>query len=81
MVVLSISGPGASLNSLLFVVGPLAAPYFIVKFAIRTGVLAASKTAAAPEVRTARKVLDEGYASGEIGQEEYGRVRRDLETP
>ena len=83
VVVLSISGagPGALLNFLLFAVGPLAALYFIVKSAVRAGVFAASKTAAAPEPRTARKILDERYARGEISGEEYERVRRDLETP
>ena len=83
VVVLSISGagPGALLNFLLFVVGPLFALYFIVKSAVRAGVAVAGKTASAPEFRTAREILDERYARGEIGQEDYERVRRELETP
>ena len=28
--------------------------------------------------RTAREILDERYARGEIGREEYERIRRDL---
>ncbi len=83
VVVLSISGagPGALLNFLLFVVGPLIALYFIVKSAAQAGVAAASKVATAPELRTAREILDARYARGEIGPEDYERVRRDLETP
>ncbi|MDQ3658492.1 MAG: SHOCT domain-containing protein [Actinomycetota bacterium] len=83
VVVLSISGagPGALLSFLLFVVGPLIALYFIVKSAVRAGVAAAGKTASAPEFRTAREILDERYARGEIGPEEYERMRSNLETP
>jgi uncharacterized membrane protein len=74
-------GPGALLSFLLFVVGPLVALYFIVKSAVRAGVVAASKAAAAPELRTAREILDARYARGEIGQEDYEDMRSRLETP
>ena len=74
-------GPGALLSSLLFVVGPLVALYFIVKSAVRAGVVAASKAAAAPELRTAREILDARYARGEIGPEDYEEMRTRLETP
>ncbi len=83
VVVLSIlsAGPGALLNFLLFVVGPLIALSFIVKSAVQAGVAAASKAATEPELRTAREIPDGRYARGEIGPEDYERVRRDLETP
>jgi uncharacterized membrane protein len=74
-------GPGALLSFLLFVVGPLVALYFIVKSAVRAGVVAASKAAATPELRTAREILDARYARGEIGQEDYEDMRSRLETP
>jgi hypothetical protein len=80
VVLLSISGagPGMLLSFLLFVVGPLVALYFIVKSAVRAGVVAASKAVAAPELRTAREILD---ARGEIGPEDYEVMRTRLETP
>lgn len=83
VVVLSVSGagPGALLNSLLFVVGPLIALHFIVKSAVRAGVNAASKAAVTPELRTAREILDARYAGGEIGPDDYQRMRSRLETP
>jgi uncharacterized membrane protein len=83
VVTISISGagPGALLNLLLFVVGPLIALYFIVKSAVQSGVAAASKATTGPELRTAREILDARYASGEIGQEDYEWRRSHLETP
>ena len=74
-------GPGALSSFLLFVVGPLVALYFIVKSAVRAGVVAASKAAATPELRTAREILDARYAGGEIGREDYEEMRTRLETP
>jgi uncharacterized membrane protein len=74
-------GPGALLGFLLFVVGPLVALYFIVKSAVRAGVVAAGKAVATPELRTAREILDTRYASGEIGPEDYEGMRTRLETP
>jgi len=83
VVLLSISGarPGALLNFLLFVVGPLVALYFIVESAVRAGGVAASKAAATPELRTARELLGARYARGEIGPEDYEEMRTRLETP
>ena len=83
VVLLSISGarPGALLNFLLFVVGSLAALYFIVKSAVRAGVAAASKAATTPKLRTARGILDVRYARGESGPEDYERTRTHRETP
>jgi uncharacterized membrane protein len=34
-----------------------------------------------PGRRTAPEILDERYARGEIGRDEYQRVRRDIERP
>jgi uncharacterized membrane protein len=83
VIFLSLVGEGqVALSSfLLFVAGPLVALYFIVKSAVRTGVVAASKAAATPELRTAREILDARYASGEIGREDYEEMRTRLETP
>ncbi len=85
LVVVSLSfvgkGPGALVGFLLFVVAPLVALYFIVKSAVRAGVVAANKAAATPELRTAREILDTRYASGEIGREDYEEMRERLETP
>ena len=74
-------GPGTLSSFLPFVVGPLVALYFIVKNAVRAGVAAASKAVAAPELRTAREILDARYARGEIGPEDYEEMRTRLETP
>ena len=74
-------GPGALSSFLLLVVGPLVALYFIVKSAVRAGVVAANKAAATPELRTAREILAARYASGEIGREDYEEMRTRLETP
>ncbi len=75
------AGPGALLNFLLFVVGPLVALYFIVKSAVRAGLVSASKAAATPEFQTTREILEARYAAGEIGPEDYERMRSHLETP
>ncbi len=74
-------GPGALSSFLLFVVGPLVALYFVVKSAVRAGVVAANRAAATPELRTPREILDARYAGGEIGPEDYEEMRRRLETP
>jgi hypothetical protein len=83
VVFLSISGAGlgALLNFLLFVVGPLVALYFIVKSAVRAGVVAANKAAAMPELRSTPEVLDARYARVEVGPEDYEEMRTRLETP
>ncbi len=81
-VVLSSAGLEALLNILLFVIGPLVAPFLIVKSAVRAGAVVAGKTAAAPELPTAREILHTRYAGGEIGPEDYDKRRRPhLETP
>jgi len=84
VVLLSVSGagPGALLNLLPFVVGPPVALYFVVKSAVRAGVAAAGKVATTPPgLQTAREILDARFARGEIGPEDYGRMRARLETP
>ncbi|HJQ29478.1 MAG TPA: DUF6019 family protein [Rubrobacter sp.] len=57
---------------------PLAALYFIVRWAVRAGVRDAGKMNVEHPPRTPREILDERYARGEIGRDEYERVRRDL---
>jgi len=69
---------------MVFTVLPLAglviALYFVVKWAVATGIRDAGG-GGVDGLRTAREVLDGRYARGEIGPEDYERVRRDLETP
>ncbi len=69
-------------NFLLFVVGPLVALYFIVKSAVRAGVVAASKAAVTFGLQTAGGILGALYSRGEIGPEDHHeRTRTHLETP
>ncbi len=81
VVVLSTIGPG--FGPLLVAVLPLAAMVIALYFVVRWAVAAGIRDAGGGSVggRTAREVLDGRYARGEIGPEDYERVRRDLETP
>jgi uncharacterized membrane protein len=44
------------------------------------GLRDASKRGVERYDRTPREILDERYARGEVGRDEYEHVRRDLET-
>lgn len=82
VVVLSSIGPG--LEPLVLAVLPLAAMVIALYFVIRWSVAAGIRDAGGGSfggTQTAREVLDGRYARGEIGPEDYERVRRDLETP
>ena len=82
VVLLSIFGTSSSglLFVGLFAVLPLIAMYFIVRWAVSAGVRYAGKRTVEQHPRTPREILDERYARGEIGRNEYEQVRRDLET-
>ena len=73
-------GGGELLFYLLYLVPMLLILYFIVRWAVAAGIRDTGGTGF-PGVRTARDILDERYARGEIGPEEYGQVRREIETP
>lgn len=81
VVVVSSIGPG--LGPLVLAVLPLAgmvvALYFVVRWAVAAGIRDAGEGGVGG--LAAKEVLDERYARGEIGPEDYERVRRDLETP
>ncbi|MDQ3318395.1 MAG: DUF6019 family protein [Actinomycetota bacterium] len=80
VVVLSTTGPG--LGVLLFTLLPLAALFIVLYFVVRWAVAAGLRDARADVgTRTAREVLDGRYAWGEIGKEDYERMRSNLETP
>lgn len=83
-VVVVVSGIGPGLGPLLFAALPLIATAIALHFVVRWAVAAGIRDAGGGGVggtRTAREVLDGRYARGEIGPEDYERVRRDLETP
>ncbi|QIN84188.1 hypothetical protein GBA63_17180 [Rubrobacter tropicus] len=82
VVILSMSGAavGALFFYVLYVAAVLAALYLVVRWAVAAGIRDAGGRGLAG-ARTAREILDERYARGEIGPEDYGRARRDLETP
>jgi putative membrane protein len=82
VVFLSISGvqPSGLLFSGLFVILPLVVMYFIVRWAVSSGIRDAGRRTIEQHLRTPREILNERYARGEIGRDEYERVRRDLET-
>ncbi len=79
VVVLSttVPGPGALLMFLL----PPAALFIVLYFVVRCAVAAGLRGAGSGDGRTAREILDARYAGGEIGQEDYERMRSHLETP
>jgi uncharacterized membrane protein len=53
------------------IIGPLVVLYLIIKWAVGSGIRDASKRGVGVQDRTAREILDERYARGEIGREEY----------
>lgn len=75
---------GADPIGLVFValslVLPLVALYFVVRWAVGAGFLDAGPRSTWPGRRYALEILDERYARGEIGREEFQRMRRDLEA-
>ncbi len=62
---------------LLFMAIPLALLFFIIKWAVGSAMKSARSSGT--EGRSARSILDERYARGEIGREEYEGMRRDIE--
>ena len=80
VVVLSttVPGPGARLMFLLPPAALFVVLYFVVRWAVAAGLRDAGGGAGS---RKAREVLDERYARGELGQEDYERMRSRLETP
>ena len=71
---------GIFMVSLLYAI-PILLIVFAVRWAISGGIRdAAKKTETATGQQTARQILDERYARGEIGRDEYEQVRRDIET-
>ncbi len=84
VVVLSttVPGPGALLMFLLPPAALFIVLYFVVRWAVAAGLRDAGVGAGGRTVsRTAREILDARYAGGEIGQEDYERMRSHLETP
>jgi len=82
VVVLSTVGPGLGALSitLLPMAGIFVVLYFVVRWAVRfrdAGFGATTRTG----TLTAREILDARYAGGEIGPEDYERMRSRLETP
>ena len=77
VVVLSIatSGPGALLMVLLPLATLFIGLYFVVRWAVAAGLRDAGDGG-----QTAREILDARYAGGEIGAEDYERMRARLET-
>ena len=83
VVFLSISGiqPLGLLLPGLYVIPPLIAMYFIVRWAVSAGIHDASKKRNIEHhLRTPREILDERYARSEISREDYEQVRQDLQT-
>ena len=83
VVVVSVLGVGAGelLFYLLYLVPTLAVLYLVVRWAVAAGVVDAGKRGAAVDRSGAREILDVRYARGEIGPEDYERMRSHLETP
>jgi putative membrane protein len=79
-VVVVVSSVGPGLGPVLLYLAPLAVTSVVLYFIVRWAV-AAGNAGWSGRVRTAREVLDERYARGEIGAEEHGRMRGRLETP
>jgi putative membrane protein len=84
LLVVFLSTFGAQPSGLLFgallAVLPLIAMYFIVRWVVSAGVRDAGTRTVEQHPSTPREILDERYARGEIGRDEYEQVRRDLET-
>jgi putative membrane protein len=69
-----------SLFAVLMIVLPAIVLYLIIRRAVSGGVRDATERSVERYDRTPRDILDERYARGEIGRDEYERVRRDFET-
>ena len=56
--------------------------YLVIKWAVSSALrnISSSFREAFTASRTAREILDERCASGEIGREEYERMRRDIKA-
>ena len=81
-VVVAASSVGPGLGPLLLAVLPLAAALVVLYIVVRRAVAAGVRDAGLGlGVRTAREVLDERYARGEIGDADHARMRERLETP
>ena len=67
---------------LIFGVLPIVVLYLVIKWAVSSALrsISSSFREAFTVSRTAREILDERYARGEIGREEYGRMRRDIQA-
>jgi putative membrane protein len=67
---------------LIFSVLPIVVLYLVIKWAVSSALrsISSSFREAFTASRTAREILDERYARGEIGREEYGRMRRDIQA-
>ena len=66
---------------LLLYTMPIVLIVFAVRWAMSGGIRdAAKKTGTTPGGQTARQILDERYARGEIGRDEYEQVRQDIEA-
>ena len=83
VIVASVSGAGAGglLFYLLYLVPTLVVLYLVVRWAVAAGVVDAGRRGSTAGRSGAREILDARYAGGEIGAEEYERVRARLETP
>jgi putative membrane protein len=68
--------------SLLPIVVMFVLLYLVIKWAVSSALRNISSTFrdAFTASRTAREILDERYARGEIGREKYEQVRRDIQA-
>ena len=66
--------------TIAMIVLPVVVLYLIIRRAVSGGLRDANESGVAQHPRTPRDILDERYAHGEIGRDEYEQVRRDLET-
>ena len=74
----AVPGPGALLLAVLPPTALFVVLYFVVRWAVASGLRDADKGGG---TRTAREILDQRYARGEIGPEDYEQRRSRLETP
>ena len=67
---------------LIFGVLPIVVLYLVIKWAVSSALrsISSSFREAFTASRTAREILDERYARGEIGREEYEKMRRDIQV-
>ena len=64
---------------LLVSVVPFIAPYHVIRWAVSGSIRDAAKREGGDLAHpTARQILDDRYARGEIGGDEYERMRRDI---